>query len=300
VFLSEQPTPHMAAAARVYGDVVLDAGQEASLDARATLGRRLLQEIFGIRDRNGPLPDAVQALIVDPEDPEARDALEGHVQGVLTDDPVLAAVVADTLIRFYRNEIDAGNIRAMRDLGDLLRGQDDLDGARAAYQRAADSGDPDVAPEALVDLGHLLMIFQRDYGGASAYFRQAISSAHPEWSAARLVSLALALVKHGDTAGAKDAYQHAIESGDNDTAARASVFLGELLQKQGDITGHGRIPARHRLPERCLGSSGPHRALARSRVNHRCLSPGPYDALVHRDHGRGAALPSGLATGAIP
>jgi len=164
MFPSEQLTHHMAAAARVYGDVVLDADQEASLDPRATLGRRLLQEIFGIRDSNGPLPDAVQALIMDPVDPEARHALEGHVQGVLTDDPVLAAVVAETLIRFYRNEITAGNIRAMRDLGDLLRSQDDHDGARAAYQRAADSGDPDVAPEALVDLGHLLMIFSATTG----------------------------------------------------------------------------------------------------------------------------------------
>ena len=220
MFLSEQLTPHMAAAAGVYREAVLDADQEPSLDPRATLGRRLLQQIFGVRDGDGPLPGAVRALVMDPADLQARDALEGHVQGVLADDPVLAAAVAETLARFYRHEIDAGNVRAMTDLGDLLRGQDDLDGARAAYQqaidcgdthalidlghllrgdlgdaegaraayqRAADSGDREVAPEALVDLGQLLMIFQRDYAGAGAYFRQAISSGHPEWSPARLV-----------------------------------------------------------------------------------------------------------------
>ena len=109
----------------------------------------------------------------------------------MTDDPALAAAAADTLTRFYRHQIDAGNIQAMTDLGDPLRCQHDLDGARAAYQQ--------------VDLGHLLMIFHRDYAGAGAYFRQAISSAHP------------------------------IESGDNDTAAPyALVITGQLLEARGD------------------------------------------------------------------
>jgi tetratricopeptide (TPR) repeat protein len=274
VFLSEELTPHLAAAAGVYGEAVLDPDQEPSLDPRATLGRRLLQQIFGVRDGDGPLPGAVQALIMDPADPEARDALEGHVQGALTDDPVLAAAVAETLTRFYRHEIDAGNIQAMTDLGDLLRGQGDFDGSRAAYQQAVDrgnahalidlgdllcqclgdtagaraayqqaagSGDPDMAPEALAALGHLLMTFQRDYAAAGAYFRQAISSAHPQWSPGAMVglalALALALARQGDTTGARDAYQQAVESGDDDTAARASVFLGTLLHKHGDVAG---------------------------------------------------------------
>jgi hypothetical protein len=65
VFASEQLTPHMAAAVSVYGEAVLDAGQDASLDPRAALGRRLLQQIFGVRGGDGPLPGAVQALIMD-------------------------------------------------------------------------------------------------------------------------------------------------------------------------------------------------------------------------------------------
>ncbi len=270
MFLSEHATPHMAAAVGVYREAVLDADQEPSLDPRATLGQRLLQQIFGVRDGDGPLPGAVQALIADPADPEARDALEGDVQGVLADDPALAAAAAETLTRFYRHEIDTGNVQAMTDLGDLLRGQGDFDGARsayqqavncgnahaliglgdllcqclgdtagarAAYQQAADSRDPGMAPEALAALGHLLMTFQRDYVAAEAYFRQAISSAHPQWSPGAMVALALVLAKQGDTTGAKDAYQQAIESGDDDTAARASVFLGTLLHKQGDTAG---------------------------------------------------------------
>jgi tetratricopeptide (TPR) repeat protein len=270
VFLSEQLTPCMAAAARAYGEAVLEAARDTDTDTEATLGRQLLQDIFGTRDSNGQLPDAVQALIINPEDPEARDALEEHVQDALTDEPALAVAAAETLTRFYRHEIDAGNIQAMTDLGDLLRGQGDFDGARAAYQQAidcgsthalidlgdllcqcladtagaraayqqaADSGDPDVAPEALAALGHLLMTFQHDYVAAGAYFRQAISSAHPQWSPGAMVALARALAKQGDTAGAHDTYQEAIESGDKDTVARASVFLGKLLQKQGDTAG---------------------------------------------------------------
>jgi tetratricopeptide (TPR) repeat protein len=186
VFLSEQLTPYMAAAARAYGDVVLDAVREIDMDTEATLGRRLLQEISGIRDSNGQLPDAVQALIRDPEALEARDALEAHVQGALTDDPALAAAVAETLTRFYRHEIEAGNIQAMTDLGDLLLGQHDLDGAQAAYQQAIDCGNA----HALIDLGHLL--------------RGAL----------------------GDAEGARDAYQRAADSGDPDVAPEALVDLG--------------------------------------------------------------------------
>lgn len=175
MFLSEQLTPYMAAAARAYGEAVLDAAPETNPDTDTALGRRLLQEILGTRDSNEPLPDAVQALTMDPEDPQARDTLQEHVQGALTDDPALAAAAAETLTRFYRNEIEAGNIQAMTDLGDLLRGQDDLDGARAAYQQAIDRGNV----HALIDLGHLLRGDLGDAEGARAAYQQAADAGYP-------------------------------------------------------------------------------------------------------------------------
>ena len=46
--------------------------------------------------------------------------------------------------------------RAMVNLGVLLEEQGDVEGARAAYQRAIDSGHPDEAPTAMVNLGVLL------------------------------------------------------------------------------------------------------------------------------------------------
>ena len=44
----------------------------------------------------------------------------------------------------------------MVNLGVLLDEQGDVEGARAAYQRAIDSGHPDEAPRAMVNLGVLL------------------------------------------------------------------------------------------------------------------------------------------------
>src|SRR4029077_17869215 len=108
-------------------------------------------------------------LIMDPEGPEARDALEECVQGALTDDPALAAAAAETLTRFYRHEIDAGNTQAMTDLGDLLRGQGDFDAARAAYQQAIDSGNA----HALIDVGDLLCQCLGDTAGARTAYQQA-------------------------------------------------------------------------------------------------------------------------------
>ena len=43
----------------------------------------------------------------------------------------------------------------MVDLGDLLRSQDDVEGARAAFQQAVDTGNADWAPYARGELQNL-------------------------------------------------------------------------------------------------------------------------------------------------
>jgi len=65
-----------------------------------------------------------------------------------------------------------------------------VEGARAAYQQAIDSGDPDAAPGAALSLGNLLAD-QGDVEGARAAYQQAIDSGDPEASAlaARLQAL---------------------------------------------------------------------------------------------------------------
>jgi predicted negative regulator of RcsB-dependent stress response len=63
----------------------------------------------------------------------------------------------------------------------LLANEGDVEGARAAYQQAIDSGHPDEAPRAAVGLGNLLGD-QGDVAGARAAYQRAIDSGHPESS----------------------------------------------------------------------------------------------------------------------
>jgi tetratricopeptide (TPR) repeat protein len=270
VSLFEQVTPYMAAAARAYGAGVLTADADTDADASAALGLRLLREIFGAHLAEGQLPAAVEAVIADPDDPRARDALESEVYDTLFDNPGLLAEAGDTLTRFLRQEIAAGNAEAMVGLGDLLRWQDDPEGARVAYQqaidcgnagamidlarllrgdlgvaeearawleRAADSGDAEVAAEAAVALGQLLMASQHEAQGAWTAFERAIGSGHPEWAPMALVSQGDLLRRLGDADGAQVAYQEAVDSGNAGCAAEASIRLGHLLKELGDIAG---------------------------------------------------------------
>ena len=52
-------------------------------------------------------------------------------------------------------------------------------GARSAFQQAMDSGHPDVAPMAAVNLG-LLLAGQGDVAGARSAYQRAIDSGHPD------------------------------------------------------------------------------------------------------------------------
>lgn len=268
--LSEQITPYMAAALRAYGRAVLVEGFGTNDDTAAVLGGRLLREVFGGVVAGGPLPASVTALIADPDDAGARDALETQVQSALNSDPWLQAAASDMLRGFYMQEIEAGNIQSMVSLGDLLREEENIDGAQDAYQQAIDSGDAhamiymarllrgdagdvegartwfqraadsqnkEISLEATVELGRLVWMFQRDAEGARSAFRRAISSGHPTWAPAGMIGMARLLHKQGDIAGAHAAYQQAIESGNVDSAAQASIFLGAMLQEQGDAQG---------------------------------------------------------------
>jgi tetratricopeptide (TPR) repeat protein len=292
--LSEQATVYMAAAVRMYGDAVLSADYCQAADAGIALGLRLMQQVFGARDRGGQLPRAMQDLIVYPGDGRAAPAeLEECVHDALFDDPGLEAAVSQELITFYQREIAAGSTQAMVELGDLLRAEGDSAGARAAYQRAieagnahalidlarllrgdmgdaegarvafqqaVDSGDPDLAAEALVDLGYLFMVVARDYAATRACFEEAIGSGHADWAPAAMVGLARLLEKQGDTIGARAACQRAAEAGNADCAANALVFLGVMLaQERRSQRGASRFPAGRRLRQRRLGARRPGR-----------------------------------------
>ena len=111
-----------------------------------------------------------------------------------------------------------------------------MDGARAAYQQAIDSGHADAAPMAAVNLGELLAE-QGDADGAKAAYQQAIDSGHADAAPTAAVNLGELLAEQGDADGARAAYQQAIDSGHADAAPTAAVYLGELLAEQGDADG---------------------------------------------------------------
>jgi tetratricopeptide (TPR) repeat protein len=63
----------------------------------------------------------------------------------------------------------------------LLKDQGEVEGARAAYQQAIDSGHHERAPMAAVGLA-LMLEEQGEVEGARAAFQQAIDSGHHDWS----------------------------------------------------------------------------------------------------------------------
>jgi FimV-like protein len=126
------------------------------------------------------------------------------------------------------------------DLGDRLRDEGDLDGARTAFGRAADSGHPDLAPAG----SWWLATVARDAGdpvAAVAAYQRAVDSGHPTWSVRAAIDLADVLRAQGDPAGALAHYQavvDAVDPGDRDGpgvwAHLAAVRLAVLLAERGD------------------------------------------------------------------
>ncbi len=122
-------------------------------------------------------------------------------------------------------------------LGVLLQGQNDLEGAKAAYQQAIDSGHLNYAVMAAVGLGVLLWK-QGDLERAKVAYQRAIDSGHPDWVATAALNLGRLLQEEGDLERAKAAYQRAIDSGQAEAAVpMAAFYLGRLLEKQGDLEG---------------------------------------------------------------
>jgi tetratricopeptide (TPR) repeat protein len=140
----------------------------------------------------------------------------------------------------YQRAIDSGHAdeapRAAVNLGVLLKQQKDVAGAQAAYQRAIDSGHADYAPRAEANLGVLLKQ-QKDVAGAQAAYQQAIDSGHADYAPRAEANLGVLLKQQKDVAGAQAAFQRAIDSGHADEAPRAAINLGVLLAEQGDVAG---------------------------------------------------------------
>lgn len=163
-------------------------------------------------------------------------------------------------VRRWRAEPRAVAIAAFS-LGELLAKEGDADGARAAFTRAARSGDPDIAPKAAADLG-LVLMQMGDIEEARAAYENAAAAGHPEASPIAAFQLGVLLAGSGDLDGARGAYQRAVSfatAGNTTAAARrteapypdtglksterdkaittAALELGILLAEQGDLNG---------------------------------------------------------------
>jgi tetratricopeptide (TPR) repeat protein len=97
-------------------------------------------------------------------------------------------------IQAWRKAVDSGHSdaapRAAFNLGILLKGQGDMDGARAAFQLAIGSQHADQAPRAAFNLG-ILLEEQGDMDGARAAFQLAIDSQHADMAPIALLKLEL-------------------------------------------------------------------------------------------------------------
>jgi hypothetical protein len=95
--LATEMTPYMSAAVGAYGGAVLAKLQDDAADATVSLGRRMLQRVFGSRSEGEPLPAPLDDLAADPYDDDARGAVRLAVRKVLAADPVLEAEVRSML-----------------------------------------------------------------------------------------------------------------------------------------------------------------------------------------------------------
>ena len=130
-------------------------------------------------------------------------------------------------------------------LGALLSGAGDVEGARAAYQRAVDTSDSELAPYAALNLGSMLAE-HGDVEGARAAYQRAIDSGGPELSPLASLNLGILLARHSDIEGARAALEVAIHSDQRQASQWGSYYLvlratqGALAAAKGAgyVVGH--------------------------------------------------------------
>jgi tetratricopeptide (TPR) repeat protein len=226
-----------------------------TVSAAVNLGRMLARQ----GDMSGAR-DAYQAAVdsePDIAEIEARTRARIAARADAQERPVHFEVID---VRRWRADPQAVAVAAFS-LGELLAKEGDTDGARAAFTRAARSGDPDIAPKAAADLG-LVLRHMGDIEGARIAYQEAAATGHPEASPIAASALGILLAENGDLDGARDAYQRAVsfttvgdinaaahpteapnpdaslESPERDKAiTRAALELGILLAHKGDLDG---------------------------------------------------------------
>lgn len=87
-------TPYITAAAGTYGGAVLSRSHDKKTNAMIDVGVRLLERVFGRRE-DGTVPEELDDLALNPDDPDALGAVRRKIRKILqTDSAMLADVRA--------------------------------------------------------------------------------------------------------------------------------------------------------------------------------------------------------------
>jgi hypothetical protein len=97
VSLAAEMTPYVSAAAAAYGGAVLAKARDEAADATVSLGRRLLQRVFGSRREDEPLPGPLAVLADDPADADALATVRLAIRQALARDRALEADIRSML-----------------------------------------------------------------------------------------------------------------------------------------------------------------------------------------------------------
>jgi CHAT domain-containing protein/TolA-binding protein len=108
-----------------------------------------------------------------------------------------------------------------------LAEQGDVDGARAAFERMAEDGDPELAAMAFYNLGNLLDQ-QKDVDGARRAYVRAADSGDSKAAHLAAYNLGILLANNGDAAGALVAFERTVSSGDPELRRLASRAMAAL------------------------------------------------------------------------
>ncbi|MEV7279489.1 tetratricopeptide repeat protein [Streptomyces sp. NPDC093111] len=113
------------------------------------------------------------------------------------------------------------------------RAEGRVDAARAAFDRAADSGHPDIGPMALANLAVLEAQAGRT-AQARAAFERAVATGHRDHAPQSLFNYAIFEQRHGEPAHARALYRRAVDSGHPEHARKALLNLANLAAEEGD------------------------------------------------------------------
>jgi tetratricopeptide (TPR) repeat protein len=116
--------------------------------------------------------------------------------------------------------------------GAALAEQGDRAGAEAAYRRAVESGDPEAAPAAAVNLG-ALHEEAGDLDAALASYRVAAGSGHPRLTPIGHLRIGTVLARRKELPAAEEHARQALASPPGEHTVAATILLASVAQRAG-------------------------------------------------------------------